>query len=247
MYEQPKILPVGDRAILVEFGDEISVECNTKVLSLYASINTEDYPYIVSTIPTYRSLLIKYNPLEVNYNNLLKMIEENLKTQKAVDIKPKVVEIPVKYGEDYGPDIDFVAEHNNLSVEEVINIHTDTFYRIYMIGFTMGFAYLGGMDERIETPRLERPRTKIPSGSVGIAGKQTGIYPIESPGGWRLIGKTPVKLYDPYREKPILLEPGNYIKFVKITEKEFLEIEDKIKNGEYEITTYDYKLQDVGE
>lgn len=241
MYKQPKILPVGDKAIVVEFGDEISVECNNKVLSLYKNITSNKEPYIISSIPTYRSLLIKYDPLEISYPELIEEINEKLKQQKDLNIKPKVMEIPVKYGGDFGPDIECVAKHNNISIDEVIKLHTKPLYRIYMIGFTMGFAYLGGMSSKIETPRLEKPRTKIPAGSVGIAGKQTGIYPVESPGGWRLIGKTPVKLYDPYREDPILVKPGNYIKFVEISEDDFYNIENEIKQGRFKINIYDYK------
>lgn len=241
MYKQPKILPVGDKAIVVEFGDEISVECNNKVLSLYKNITSNKEPYIISSIPTYRSLLIKYDPLEISYPELIEEINEKLKQQKDLDIKPKVMEIPVKYGGDFGPDIEYVAKHNNISIDEVIKLHTKPLYRIYMIGFTMGFAYLGGMSSKVETPRLEKPRTKIPAGSVGIAGKQTGIYPVESPGGWRLIGKTPVKLYDPYREDPILVKPGNYIKFVEISEDDFYNIENEIKQGRFKINIYDYK------
>lgn len=241
MYKQPKILPVGDKAIVVEFGDEISIECNNKVLSLYKNITSKKEPFIISSVPTYRSLLIKYDPLRISYAELVKKINEELKQQKDLDINPEVMEVPVKYGGGFGPDIEYVAKHNNISVDEVIKIHTKPLYRIYMIGFTMGFAYLGGMSDKIETPRLEKPRTKIPAGSVGIAGKQTGIYPVESPGGWRLIGKTPVKLYDPHREDPILVKPGNYIKFIEISEDDFLNIENEIKKGRFKINTYDYK------
>lgn len=242
MYKQPKILPVGDKAVVVEFGDEISIECNNKVLSLDKNITSKNKPFIVSTIPTYRSLLIKYDPLKITFEELLKEIKEELKHQSQLDINPEVIEIPVKYGGDFGADIDYVAQHNGISVENVIKLHTKPLYRIYMIGFTMGFAYLGGMSKKIETPRLEKPRTKIPAGSVGIAGKQTGIYPVESPGGWRLIGKTPVKLYDPHRENPILIKPGNYIRFVEISEDDFFKIESEIKEGSFKVKKYNYKI-----
>lgn len=125
----------------------------------------------------------------------------------------------------FGIDIKNVASYNNLTVDEVIKIHTSREYLIYMLGFTPGFPYLGGMDERIATPRLEVPRTKIYGGSVGIAGSQTGVYPIDSPGGWQIIGRTPLKLYDENREEQILLRAGDFIKFVPITLDEFIEIE----------------------
>ncbi|HHY76979.1 MAG TPA: 5-oxoprolinase subunit PxpB, partial [Clostridiales bacterium] len=147
----------------------------------------------------------------------------------------KVVEIPTIYGGEYGPDIEFVAQHNNLTVDEVIEIHSSRNYLIYMLGFTPGFPYLGGMSEKIETPRLKTPRTKIPAGSVGIAGKQTGIYPIDSPGGWQLIGRTPVKLYDPLADPPVLLNAGDYVRFVPIDEKEYKSILKQVEENKYKV------------
>ena len=147
----------------------------------------------------------------------------------------KVVEIPTIYGGEYGPDIEFVAEHNNISIDEVIEIHSSRNYLIYMLGFTPGFPYLGGMSEKIETPRLKTPRTKIPAGTVGIAGKQTGIYPIDSPGGWQLIGRTPVKLYDPFADPPVLLNSGDYLRFVPIDETEYKSILKQIEENKYEV------------
>ena len=177
-------------------------------------------------VPTYRSLMISYNPLKIDFDSLiesLKKIEDNL--ESIVLPKPKIHEIPVCYDEVFGIDIKNVASYNNLTVDEVIKIHTSREYLIYMLGFTPGFPYLGGMDERIATPRLEIPRTKIYGGSVGIAGSQTGVYPIDSPGGWQIIGRTPLKLYDENREEQILLRAGDFIKFVPITLDEFIEIE----------------------
>ena len=167
------------------------------------------------------------------------MIEELKKLEGSIGEEAsgivKIFEIPTTYGGEYGPDIEFVAQHNNLTIEEVIDIHTSTNYLIYMLGFTPGFTYLGGLDKRIETPRLENPRTKIPAGSTGIAGKQTGIYPIESPGGWQLIGRTPVKLYDPFNDPPVILSAGDYVRFVRIDEEEFLRIKNEVEKGTYEV------------
>lgn len=240
MYEKPKILPCGDRAVVVEFGNEISEECNKKVLDLYNALKKERRWGIVSMIPTYRSLLVKYDPLKIGYDELLSLLQAGGEHDDVEEFRPGVYEIPVAYGGEFGPDLGFVAEYHGMTQEEVIKIHTEPIYRIYMLGFTMGFAYLGGMSEKIATPRLEKPRTEIKAGSVGIAGGQTGIYPLTSPGGWRLIGKTPVKLYDPKREKPILLEAGNYIKFVRISEDEFYKIEDEINRGIYRVRFYEY-------
>ena len=154
------------------------------------------------------------------------------------DNEKLITEIPVCYGGVFGPDIENVAKLAGLTVEEVIKIHSQEDYLIYMLGFLPGFTYLGGLDERIHTPRLANPRIKIPAGSVGIGGSQTGIYPLDSPGGWQLIGKTPVKTYDPLREPPILFEAGQYIRFVPVTEDEYYKIEDKISKGQYQYSIY---------
>lgn len=159
-----------------------------------------------------------------------------------VELPPaQVMELPVYYGGDVGPDLSFVAKYNDLKEEEVIRIHTENSYLIYMMGFSPGFPYLGGMSEKIATPRLKEPRFKTPAGSVGIAGSQTGVYSMETPGGWQIIGRTPVKLYDPSRETPILLKAGNYIRFVPITKEEFHEIEQQVKDGSYETKTAPYQ------
>jgi KipI family sensor histidine kinase inhibitor len=147
----------------------------------------------------------------------------------------KIVEFPTVYGGEYGPDINFVAEHNNITVDEVIKIHTGTDYLVYMMGFTPGFTYLGGMSNKIATPRLSSPRTKIPAGSVGIAGAQTGMYPSETPGGWQLIGRTPLKLYDPDKEPPVMLSAGDYVRYVSVSEEEYLEIKKQVEEGTYEV------------
>ena len=150
----------------------------------------------------------------------------------------KIYEIPVCYGGEYGPDLEFVAKNADISVEEVIKIHSSKDYLIYMLGFLPGFSYLGGLDEKIHTPRLANPRIKIPAGSVGIGGAQTGIYPLESPGGWQLIGKTPVKTYNPDRKVPILFEAGDYIRFVPISQEEFEKIEKEVNEDKYECVVY---------
>lgn len=220
---ETKYLLAGDKAIVVEFGDIIDEDINRKVINLMKNIESSSLiNSIYEMIPTYRSLMIIYNPLKITFNDLInsvKNIEFNL---KILDKSEKnIIKIPVLYGNDFGPDIDTVAKHNGLSIEDVIRLHSEAEYLVYMLGFTPGFTYLGGMNSKLETPRLANPRVKIPEGSVGIAGKQTGVYPIESPGGWQLIGRTPIKLYDPKRENPILLKAGDYVKFTPITKDEF--------------------------
>ncbi|PAB58797.1 5-oxoprolinase subunit PxpB [Anaeromicrobium sediminis] len=239
MYKETKYLTSGEKALVIEFGDKISEEINSKVRSMMIAIEKKNISEIVEMTPTYRSLMVHYNPLEIGYNSLLNKLKTLESELDNIEIPlPKVIEIPTLYGGEYGPDIENVAKHNGIPVHEVIKVHSSKEYLIYMIGFTPGFPYLGGMDERIATPRLKTPRTKISGGSVGIAGSQTGIYPIDSPGGWQLIGKTPLKLYDAHRDTPILLQAGNYIKFVPIDEEEYIKIEKEIKKNSYEYNTY---------
>ncbi len=219
----PLFKPAGDSAVAVIFGDKIDESINKKVHAVANAIEKASPDWLIEVVPTYTSIYVYYDPLKLDYQEVLTAIKPFLSAEPR-DEKPRIVEIPTVYGGEFGPDIEFVAQHNGLTVEDVIEIHSKPLYRVYMLGFTPGFAYLGGMDERIATPRLERPRLKVPAGSVGIAGKQTGIYPLESPGGWRLIGRTPLRLFNPEKDPPTLLQPGDHIKFVPITEDDFREI-----------------------
>ncbi|WP_027624205.1 5-oxoprolinase subunit PxpB [Clostridium lundense] len=240
MYNEPKYLIAGDKAITVEFGNEIKEEINKLVRSMSYAINNKNIEGIVEIIPTYRSISIQYNPLIISIEELIDKLKEIHSNIDKVQLPPtKVIQIPTVYGGEYGPDIEFIAQHNNISVEEVIKLHTSVDYLIYMLGFTPGFTYLGGLPKEIETPRLKTPRTKIPAGSTGIAGKQTGIYPIQSPGGWQLIGRTPLKLYDPKRNPPIILNAGDYLRFVPIDEREYKEVLKLVEENKYEISIKD--------
>ena len=195
---------------------------------------------IVDVIPAFCSLLINYDPRVLSYEELKERMEHLLKMEtKTEATRKRIFEIPVCYGGEYGPDIENIAEHAGLSVEEVIKIHSSKDYLIYMIGFLPGFTYLGGLDERIHTPRLASPRLKIRAGSVGIGGSQTGIYPLDSPGGWQLMGMTPVRTYDPERQTPILVEAGDYIRFIPIDEEEFLRIQELVEKGEYQCVVHE--------
>lgn len=236
MYTEAKYLTVGDQAISVEFGNEISLEANQKVRLLASALSTYRIKGVVEWVPTYRSLLIQYNPLEISWDELraqIKKLENSSDNQTSV--QERLIEIPVCYGFQYGPDIERVAKHNEITVEAVIEKHTAPTYRVYMLGFTPGFPYLGGMDPRLATPRLEVPRTKITAGSVGIAGNQTGIYPVDSPGGWQLIGRTPLKLFNVYSVEPIVLRAGDQLRFVSISQSQYNLIETEIAQGRYDL------------
>lgn len=238
-----RYLVSGDCGISVEFGNEISPDINKKIRAFKIAIEKSGIEGIVETIPTYRSLLVQYRPEEIRFKELTQRFEGLMGSLSSIEIPPpSVIEIPVLYGGEMGPDIAGVAEHNHKTVEEVIRIHTSEEYLIYMLGFIAGFPYLGGMSKEIATPRLKNPRVKIDGGSVGIAGEQTGIYPVDSPGGWQLIGRTPLKLYDSEREKPILLEAGQYIKFKAVTEDEYNRILKEAADNTYQYVVYDREV-----
>ena len=238
IYEEPRFLTGGDKSIFVEFGDAIDPKLSRRVRHLMLAIEKASIPGITETVPTYRSLLVYFEPLQINARKLRETLYSLAQPLTESELpKPKLIEIPTVYGDEYGPDLEFAATHNGLSTSEVVQIHTGTPYLIYMIGFIPGFPYLGGMSPRIATPRLETPRTKIPAGSVGIAGSQTGIYPAESPGGWRLIGRTPLQLFNPKREPPALFQAGDYLNFISVTPEEFTSIKQSVEQGTYLVKT----------
>ena len=191
---------------------------------------------IDAVVPTYRSLMIYFNPLQVSRNEIKNRVEK-IHTGMSADLseeqQSRVVYIPTCYGGEFGPDLPFVANHTGLEPAEIIRIHASTAYKLYMIGFTPGFPYLGGMSEKIAAPRLEKPRTCIPAGSVGIAGTQTGLYPMESPGGWQLIGRTPIRVFNPEAENPFIYAAGDYLKFEPVTAEEYAAIEADVRDGRF--------------
>jgi len=235
-YASTRYLPFGDSALLIEFGDIISLEVNRKVIALSETILKADIQGVEELVPTYRSLLVRFNPLNISYEKLVFRIRDIEKTLKesTTKIEGRRIVIPVAYGGSYGPDLTYVAHYHGLTEEQVVKLHSEREYMIYMIGFVAGFPYLGEVPDEIATPRLEKPRLKVPAGSVGIAEKQTGIYPCEAPGGWRIIGRTPIKLFDPLRQPPTLLKPGNTVKFKQISEKEFQTIYENVLKEPYE-------------
>ena len=232
--DKPKMLQAGESCVVIEFADEISREANDAVMALGQYLNVQKNIPIIECLPTYRSLAVYFDPLLINCNDVNKEAQLALSKMSTEEISlHKVISIPVCYGGKYGPDINNVAEHAGITAEDVIKRHSSVVCHCYMIGFVPGFAYLGGMDESIATPRLSNPRTVIKGGSVGIAGKQTGIYPIDSPGGWQLIGRTPLKLFTPKMDPPTLIQAGYDISFVPISEEEYKAIKSQVNLGTY--------------
>ncbi len=215
----PTFSPSGDSALLVTFGEAIDLADNRRAHDLAARLAQAPLTGLGEAVPGYTTLLVHYDPLALDYGQVLDWVQARLGEASAAGEaglpEPRRIEVPVFYGGEHGPDLEFVAQHAGLSPEEVVRRHTARNYPVYLIGFTPGFPYLGGLDESIAAPRLPSPRRLVPAGSVGIAGQQTGIYSVDSPGGWRLIGWTPLRLFDPKRNPPALLAPGDIVRFVK--------------------------------
>lgn len=235
---EKSILPLGDRAYLINFKPEISPAIHKKVTAMERRLNEQGVAGIVETVPGYCSLAVYYDPVSLPYDGMLSLLEKILEDGESMMAAEdndyvRVVQIPTLYGNAYGPDLGDVARHCGLMPEEVIVRHSQRAYLVYFIGFTPGFPYLGGMDQRLITPRLAEPRLNIPAGSVGIAGEQTGVYPVDSPGGWRIIGRTPVPLYQPEKNPPTLLEAGNYVQFVPVEEEMYFRLEAEIGQGSW--------------
>jgi KipI family sensor histidine kinase inhibitor len=232
-----KYIPSGDSAFIIKAGDDISEEVNLVVRKLLTRLEEENIPGVIDFIPSYNELMVCYDPAVLDYKQLLELFRKSAADLGSIELpRADVVHVPVLYGGEYGPDLRHVAELNDLTEEEVIEIHSSTACLVYMLGFTPGFCYLGGMDRRIATPRLETPRLKIPAGSVGIAGSQTGIYPLESPGGWQLIGRTPLRLFNPDGKPEFLFKAGDYIKFYPVDAEEYKHIGSEVAAGTYPVT-----------
>jgi KipI family sensor histidine kinase inhibitor len=218
MSPAPRFLVAGDRALVVEYGDAIDPDINARVRGLAVLLEQAALDGVIELVPTYRSLMIHYDQRRLAADALERHVREADSRLGSVTLPPpRIVEVPTVYGGEAGPDLDDVAARAGLSTDQVVALHAGTDYLVYMMGFMPGFPYLGGMSARIATPRLGTPRTVVPAGSVGIAGAQTGIYPTESPGGWRLIGRTTLRLFDVARVPPALVEAGDRVRFVPMT------------------------------
>ena len=212
---------MGDRSLLVELGDEISPAINQRVQELFTGIDLKPAKGILDLVPSYRSLMVIYDPLRISVNEIKAAVIDIWQNPNQCRLpQPQTVKIPVAYGGERGPDLKRVAQYHDLTTQEVIDFHTRPTYRVYMIGFTPGYPYLGEVLDAIATPRRETPRTLVPKGSVGIAQKQTGIYPVDSPGGWQIIGWTPVKLFDPHEQPPSYLVMGDRVQFYAVSAQE---------------------------
>lgn len=215
MTHYPRILPVGDAAFTVEFGDEVDVALNRQVHALDAALRARPIPGVVETVPTYRSLLVIYDPQQTRATALHDALASALKSAETrLPPEGRLVEIPVRYGKSWGPDLADVAAHCGLTPADVIRMHSEPVYTVAMLGFAPGFAYLLGLPHALATPRLATPRVRVPAGSVGIAAAQTGVYALETPGGWRIIGRATLTMFDPQRDDPFTLHAGDRVRFV---------------------------------
>lgn len=220
------VKPYGDSALIVSFEQRISPEILSRVTALVSAVRAASFPGVVDIIPAYCTVTVLFDPWVTSYAKMREKIASLDISAGGPDAEEKrYIDIPVLYGSPFPEDLSHVAANAGLTPEEVVAIHTANEYPVYMIGFLPGFPYLGNLDPRIHTPRRTSPREIIPAGSVGIGGAQTGIYPVDSPGGWHIIGKTPLKLYDPSSEDPLLLRCGDVIRFRSVTEDEFIKIE----------------------
>jgi inhibitor of KinA len=218
---------LGDAAIQVSFGDKISEDVHREIQQFISKLKEVKIKGIIEWVPAYCTVAIYYRPEVISHNRLVQMLKRIYSSSSRLEpIQRLIYEIPVYYGGYTGPDLTYVAQYHHLREEEVIHLHTSKEYLIYMMGFVPGFPYLGGLSPKLAVPRLEHPRTTIKAGSVGIGGNQTGIYPAEVPSGWRIIGITPVKLFDVQSESPFLFTAGNYIKFNAIDFNEFKRIQE---------------------
>ncbi|MEK3889251.1 5-oxoprolinase subunit PxpB [Bacillus sp. FSL K6-3431] len=222
--------PLGDQGLIVDFGEGMNLEKNRFILKWRLTLEAHPFPGFIEAVPAYTTLTIFYDAVAVGtsfpYDTVKKAVKNiSFSIHHSVNHN-KTVEIPVCYEEPFSLDLKIVAMHNKKTIQEVIDIHCANIYHVYFLGFSPGFPFLGGMNKSLSTPRKNVPRLKIPRGSVGIAGGQTGIYPLESPGGWQIIGRTPLQLFDVYADPPTLILPGDQVRFVSINKEEFFALEE---------------------
>jgi len=229
-----RFLPAGDLALSVELGEEISVDVNTRVRALEYLIAQKAVPGVVETVPSYRALLVYYDPSVVGYDALCGELAALAEQATNTAMPPaREVELPCCYDGELGPDLEAAAQRLALPVDKLVRLHAGAEYVVYFIGFTPGLPYMTGAPERLTIARLDSPRVKVPAGSVAIGGSQCCIYPVESPGGFWLLGRTPVRLYDPDRPEPILLKPGDRVRFRQMDRREYDDIAERVATGRF--------------
>jgi KipI family sensor histidine kinase inhibitor len=229
-----RFLPAGDRALSVELGEEISVEINTRVRALDYLIEQKAVPGVIETVPSYRALLVYYDPSIVGYDALCTELAALADQATTTTMPPaREVELPCCYDGELGPDLEAAAARLGLSVDDLVRLHAGAEYLVYFIGFTPGLPYMTGAPEQLTIPRLDTPRLKVPPGSVAIGGIQCCVYSVESPGGFWLLGRTPLRLYDPAAAEPILLKPGDRVRFRRIDRREFDDIAARVDAGRF--------------
>ena len=234
IYAEPRFLPCGDLALSVELGDDINREVNARVLALEYLIQQKRLGGVSETVPSYRSLLVYYDPLTVGWDELTKSLRALWREARPEVLPPaRTVEIPCCYGGDLGFELAAVAKRIGLPPAEVARLHASADYYVYFVGFTPGLPYMTGMPERLHIPRLDQPRTKTPPGSVSIGGIQCCIYSVESPGGFWVLGRTPLRLYDPAAAEPSLLRAGDHVRFHMIDRAEYDKIAAAVAEGTY--------------
>lgn len=227
-WTEEMLSPLGETAVIIRCGNSLSDAVHRRVMSICALLEKRTLPAMIEWVPSYTSVTLFYDPFISSYHELCKILLQQLNQMKElVQDKPRTVTIPVCYGGEWGPDLDYVASEHGLTADEVVAVHTSGEYLVHMIGFAPGFPYLGGLSERIATPRRATPRLRVEAGTVGIGGKQTGIYPVATPGGWQCIGRTPLRLFRPGEHVPSLLAAGDRVRFEQITMQEYLELKQK--------------------
>jgi inhibitor of KinA len=230
-----KFLPSADSAVIVEFGDRIDRTVSEQVLGLAARMRSAEIHGVVELVPTFRSLMVHYDPLRASSSELIGAIQSLLASKVVLDRKRRLWRVPVCYEREFAPDLSSVAQQTNLAAEDVVTLHVGTRYHVYMIGFVPGYPYMGDLPEALALPRRSDPRIRVPPGSVAIASTMTAIYPLESPGGWHLIGTTPIQIFDALATPPALFAPGDGVEFEAITADVFARIRAATDRREYQL------------
>ncbi|MDX1513484.1 MAG: 5-oxoprolinase subunit PxpB [Gammaproteobacteria bacterium] len=234
-----EFLPAGDTALVVQFGERVDRKLNERVLRLAESVRAADLEGVRETVPTFRSLLVHYDPLRTRFDVLCERLRGLIDSESALTVRSRRWSVPVCYESRFAPDLEEVAERTGHSTGEVISLHASVVYHVYMVGFLPGYPYLGDLPEALALPRRENPRVRVPPGSVAIATNLAAIYSLESPGGWHLIGATPVRIFDPDWSPPALFAPGDRVSFVRIDEDEFDRLSADVAAGRFRLQAED--------